>query len=423
MSKHKKHKPLILVVDDQLLICKMITSVLNVSYETVVKTSGREAIEFMENDEPDLVLLDIEMPEIDGYAVCDWIRNKPRFDDTSVIFISGQESKDGKVKAFKVGGVDYLTKPFESEELMARVQTHLSLQNMKKELKRKNCILECKIVEINEKSEQLREKDLLLLGMDRIAGIAILGAGIAHEINNPLSFVKSAICFVEKSMNKMTKVVKYWDDKPLPEELLSDYKEFLSMLNFDLLTSTLDERFSRINKGIERIMFIVKNLKSFSRVDRGDVSMIDVNQSIRETLELLRIEELKNVNFVSELEEVPAFECLATEINQCLLYTIQNAIYAVDNNGIIRVSSSYNEDNKHVIIKIADNGNGMSQDELRNAMDPFFTTKPVGTGTGLGLTLTERIIVRHKGQINIASKEGIGTTVTLTLPVDNKIVG
>ncbi|MGR3317866.1 MAG: ATP-binding protein [Candidatus Anammoxibacter sp.] len=351
------------------------------------------------------------------------MRNKPPFDDTPVIFISSQKNKDVKVKAFKVGGVDYLTKPFEPEELMARVQTHLSSRDMKKELKRKNSILERKIAEINEKNEQLREKDLELLNMDRIAGLAILGAGIAHEINTPLSFIKGSLSSLVKSMNKVTEAVKYWNDKPLQEELLSNYREFLSMLNFDYLTSTLDKKFGRINKGIERIMLIVKNLKSFSRVDKGDVGMIDVNQSIRETLELLSTEELKDVDFVSELEEVPAFECLANEIHQCLLYTIQNAIYAVENNGIIRISSSYNEDSKHIIIKIVDNGKGMSQDELRNAMNPFFTTKPVGTGTGLGLTLTERIIVRHKGQINIASKEGIGTTVTLTLPVDDKIVG
>lgn len=275
---------------------------------------------------------------------------------------------------------------------------------------------------VKEQTDQLREKDIKLLEMDRIAGIATLAAGVAHEINNPLSFVKSSIGFVKKNMNKMLGITKFWDDKPIPESILKEYKDFLAQMNFDYAIKSLDEKFDRIKKGIERIMKIVANLKSFSRVDKEDIGKIDINQSIEETVEVLNSQELENVEFVKQLQDVPLMECSAREIHQCLLHTIQNAIDAVENNGIINVNSSYNEQDDQIIIKINDNGKGMSPEVLRQAFNPFFTTKPVGSGTGVGLSVTEKIIRRHGGKIDLSSKEGEGTTVTMTFPTVSRMV-
>ncbi|MGR3317595.1 MAG: ATP-binding protein [Candidatus Anammoxibacter sp.] len=274
---------------------------------------------------------------------------------------------------------------------------------------------------VKEKTEQLREKDVQLLTMDRISGITKLAAGIAHEINNPLSFVKGSVTFVKKGVSKMVGAAQYWDDKPLSKDIADDYKDYLSQINFDYMIKTLDDKFDRIRKGIDRIVVIVKNLKSFSRVDKGDMCNIDLNQSIKEAVEVLDTEDRENVEFVTELEDgMPLFECSANEIHQSILYALQNAIDAVEDNGIVRVVSSYNEDEKNIIIKIIDNGKGMSPDVLREAMHPFFTTKPVGSGTGLGLTIIERIIIGHGGKLTLSSKENSGTTVTMALPIDKK---
>lgn len=424
MTEDKKHKPLILAVDDQRVILKIITRCLEDDYEVTVRNNGREAIEFMETATPEMVLLDIEMPEMNGYEVCNWMKTKPHLEDSVIIFITGREKAEDKVKAFKAGGADYLTKPFEVEELIARIQTHLSMQNMKNELKLNNKLMALQMNEIEEKTRQLREKDIQLLSLDRIAGITTLAAGIAHEINNPLSFVKGALNFVEKGVHKMHNASKFWNDKPVQDQILNDYMEYLSQMNFDYLTKTLDEKFNRIKKGIDRIVVIVivNNLKSFSRVDKDDISIIDINKSIGEAIDVLNTEEIKNVEFINELEKLPVFKCLANEIHQCLLCVIQNAIDAVEESGIIKVSSSYNEEENQIVIKIVDNGYGMSEETLRKAMTPFFTTKQVGDGTGLGLTITEKIITRHNGKIELSSKEGNGTTVTFRLPLDNKIV-
>ena len=284
----------------------------------------------------------------------------------------------------------------------------------KEELVEHSQVLEEKV---EEKTRQLRQKDLQLIEMDRIAGIGTLAAGIAHEINNPLGFVKSSIGSLKKRMDKVAGALRYWDDKPISEPLLKDYEDYLTQINFDSLTNSMDTKFDRIQRGIERIMKIVNSLRSFSRLDMEAVGKIDINQSIEDAVEILSTQDAKDVEFVREFREVPLIECSPNEINQCLLHVLKNALDAVDHKGIIKMMTSYNEDKDQTIVRIVDNGKGMSPEVVRQALNPFFTTKAVGSGTGVGLSLTERIIRRHGGMINISSKEGEGTTVTITLPV------
>jgi signal transduction histidine kinase len=285
------------------------------------------------------------------------------------------------------------------------------------ELTRFNQELEIKV---KEKTEELRTKDMQLLELDRIAGIGTLAAGIAHEINNPMSFVKSSISFLKKGVDKMSGAITYWNDKPIPEPLLKDFKDYLAGINYDHLTNSLASKFDTISRGIERIIKIVGNLKSFSRIDMEAMGLLDINQSIEQAMEFLGAqndEVDKNVQFIKEFEEIPPLECYTSEINQCLLHTINNALDAVHNNGIIKLLTSYDEKEKQIIVTIIDNGEGMSEETLKQAFSPFFTTKPVGSGTGIGLTITERIVRRHGGKIRITSKAGEGTTVTISVPV------
>jgi signal transduction histidine kinase len=302
----------------------------------------------------------------------------------------------------------------------ARVLTHLSLKKVREELYAKTVILKEQLKEIYEKTEQLRQKDLQLIEMDRIAGIGTLAAGIAHEINNPLSFIKSSVGFLKKSLDKMVGTVRYWDDKPVEETLLKDYHEHLDRINFDHVTSSLGKKFSSIQNGITRIMKIVNSLKVFSKLDAEDVSSIDINKSIEEVIEILSIQESGDVEFVKEFGEAPLFESYPKDINQCLMHVIKNALDSFDTNGTVKIATSYNAGEEVISIRIADNGKGMSPETLKQAFNPFFTTKPVGSGTGVGLSLTDRIIKRHGGTIDISSKEGEGTTVTITLPVAGK---
>lgn len=288
------------------------------------------------------------------------------------------------------------------------------LAKEKEELIRFNQELERKV---KEKTEQLRQKDLQLIEMDRIAGIGTLAAGIAHEINNPLGFVRSSVGFLKKSLDKMIQMTGYWDNKPFSEGLLKEYKNLLAQVNSEDLRGSLDKRFDRVNRGIERIMKIVNSLRSFSRLDMGTMGKINLNKTLEEAIELLSTEEVRDVQFIRDFQEVPPMECFPAEINQVLLHVLKNAVDALKGNGTITLTTSYNMAGDQISIQVTDNGRGMSPEVLRQAFNPFFTTKPVGSGTGVGLSLAERIIKRHGGKINISSKEGEGTTVTMTLPV------
>ena len=124
-----------------------------------------------------------------------------------------------------------------------------------------------------------------------------------------------------------------------------------------------------------------------------------------------------NIEIITELNELPMILCSGKDIHQCLLSTIKNAIDAVDKVGIIKISSNYRESENEVAVVINDNGVGMTPEVLKKAFNPFFTTKPVGSGMGIGLSMADRIIKRHGGNINLSSEKGFGTTLTLRIPV------
>jgi len=233
----------ILIVDDEfasrMQLQKLMESIGN--YESV--ENGEDALKIaMSNNPPDLILLDIDMPGIDGYEVCGKLKAEQHTKNIPVIFITANTEIEYITRGFQLGAIDYITKPFNSEEVKARVRTHWTLEKMRVDLQKQNIVLENQVKEIQEKTEQLRQKDLQLIEMDRIAGIGSLAAGIAHEINNPLSFVKSSIGFFKKSLEKTLGAIKYWKDKPIPESLLNEYNDHLQQINFDHIDSSLEKK-------------------------------------------------------------------------------------------------------------------------------------------------------------------------------------
>ena len=408
----------ILIVDDELVSRKKLQKQMAIFGQCDAVENGEDALKIAASESPpDLILLDIIMPGMDGYEVCKRLKADPLTKDIPIIFLSANTGIEDIVRGFELGGVDYITKPFYKTEVQARARTHLALKEMRENLHAQNIVLELQIEEIQEKTEQLRQKDLKLIEMDRIASVGTLAAGIAHEINNPLGFLKSSMASVKKGMDKMVAGLRYWDDKSLSESFMEDYKKYLSETNLDRVIESLDARFDRIKRGIERIMKIVNSLQSFSRLDREIFGKLDVNKSLEAVVEVLSTEKVKGVKFMKEFGEVPPVECRGSEINQCLMQVLNNALDAVDSAGIIKMTTSYDDEDAQINVRIADNGKGMSPEVARQALNPFFTTKAVGSGTGVGLSLTETIIKRHCGMIDICSKKGEGTTVTMTLPI------
>ncbi len=408
----------ILIVDDELVSRKTLQKLLENVGECRAAESGEEALKMISDDIPALILLDIIMPGIDGYEVCSSLKADPATREIPVIFLSANANIEDITRGFELGAVDYITKPFHKAEVKARVRTHLSIRKMQADICAKNSMLEQKISEIKEKTEQIRQKDLQLIEMDRIAGIGTLAAGIAHEINNPLGFVKSSIGLLKKSIEKLFGAADYWDDKPVGDELRKAYKAYLEGMNYEHMKNSMDRKFDRVERGVERIITIVNSMRRFSRVDMETVDQLDFNQSIEDAVTILDSTDAEDVEFVKNLGTLPPMVCATKEINQCLVHIFKNALDAVEGEGRIKVMTSFNEEDRQVVLQVNDNGKGMSPEVLRQALNPFFTTKQVGLGTGTGLSITESIVKRHGGTISIVSGEGEGTTVTMALPVE-----
>ncbi|MEO5360840.1 MAG: PAS domain S-box protein [Nitrospirota bacterium] len=263
----------------------------------------------------------------------------------------------------------------------------------------------------------IREQDLMLISMDRIAGINSLAAGIAHEINNPLSIISGTVGNINKLTARLIRAISFWADKDISDDLKIEYDMLIAGLSLEQTINSLNLKFDTIKRAVSRIINIVNSMKYIANLNLSDVQYIDINKRIDDIINILNIEGVRHVEFERQYAELPTVECSVSDINQCLLQVITNAIDAVDQMGKVVVTTTFSKDDGYVWIDVRDYGKGMSEKVLQKVFHPFFTTKPVGSGTGIGLTITERIIKAHGGTIDICSEEGRGTTVRMRLPV------
>lgn len=309
--------------------------------------------------------------------------------------------------------------------LYSRLQTELETSRaLEEELTAKN-------VDLAETLNRLQETQLQMIQQEKLAGIGQLAAGIAHEINNPLGFVLSNFEVLQKYLARLEEMIGAYRelhrraaaaaDGPLREE--ADRIDVLARrIRLDHVVGDLTPLFDETRDGINRVGEIVKALRLFSRVDQQDeYAEYDLNAGIRNTLTVAR-NEIKYVARVElALDDIPHIEALGGLINQVLLNLIINAAQAIaakdtGDEGVIRIRSFLDGDS--VCCSVEDNGTGIPEEIIQNIFNPFFTTKPVGQGTGLGLSVSYDIVVnKHGGEISVASKAGEGALFTIKLPV------
>ena len=283
--------------------------------------------------------------------------------------------------------------------------------------------------EYKENIEKIEKLQTQIIYQEKMAGIGQLSAGIAHEINNPLGFVKSNIGTLKGYKEKIKKLLELYfeieenlenSNKNLYQTNFSEIIEYKNKSKIKFIYEDIDDIISESKDGINRIENIVKSLLGFARkASSSEFNEYDINSNIKSTI-TIAYNEIKYYAKVEEnLEEVPTIRALEGEINQVLLNMLVNAAHAIKSKGIqgtIKIHT-YCENN-HVKCEITDNGTGISEENISNIFNPFFTTKPVGTGTGLGLSISHDIIVnKHSGTIEVNSKLGEGTTFIISLPI------
>jgi signal transduction histidine kinase len=383
----------VLIVDDTAENIEVLYKTLEKEgFQIAVVFNGKEALANVPTFKPDLILLDIMMPVMDGFETCKSLKSNESTKDIPVIFLTAKVEKEDVMKGFKLGAVDYITKPFQHEEVLARINTHLKLRQTikanklaqeelnkaKVEVEQLNKTLEQRI---NEKTLELKEANEKINRSEKLAAMGGLAGIVGHEIRGPLSTIKNSAFFLKLRLGKSI------DQK---------VKEHLQILE------------EEVNSSVE----ITNNILSFARVKEPILNPIDANSRIKTALRKLSVP--NNVEVVLELSQnLPAINADVGQMDQIFSNIILNALQAMTNGGTITIATRI--DNEFVVIECKDTGEGIKEKDMEKVFEPLFTTK--SKGTGLGLPVSYSLIEKHGGKLQVESEEGEGTIFKISLPI------
>jgi signal transduction histidine kinase len=322
------------------------------------------------------------------------------------------------------GAEEFLTKPVMEAELLTRVHNLLKLKKYQDSLAAERLHLEDEVKAGKLQLDQAQER---LLQSEKMASIGLLAAGVAHEINNPVGYVKSNFSVLQRYAIDLLALLDRYEavDPFLPPDApaVSELMEAKRSADLDFLREDLQQLLAQSLDGIGRIEKIVRDLKNFARADaRPAFVMADLNACIESALSIATNQIKYKADVVKELGDLPEIECSPSQLAQVVLNLLVNAAHAIREGGprgVITIRSGGN-DGSAVWVEVTDNGCGMTEAQMKKIFDPFYTTKPVGVGTGLGLSISYGIIEAHGGKIEVDSTLGEGSTFRLSLPVRQK---
>lgn len=461
----------ILIVDDIPANIDLLASFLHCEgYEISTVSDSEQVLSATKQFSPDLILLDIMMPKMDGYQVCTQLKEDELTYEIPVIFVSGVNSLSNKVKAFSTGAVDYITKPFQLQEVLARVNTHITMRSLQKNLQFRN-------EELAKTLEQLKKAQARLVQSEKMAALGQLIAGIAHEVNSPLGAIRSSIENIAIFLNQIGDLPAFFQ-KLTPEEVelflslirqctfekanLSSKekrkfkKDLLKNLSLEdedntdtfadiIIDLGISDRVDKFRLLLERengmeildtaynyfymqkstqtivtateqAKKVVLALKNYSRYGGFEKKRLaNVIEGVETVLTLYGNKLRYGIEVIRNYSDVPVIVCYPDELNQVWTNLIQNAIQAMDGRGTLTISVA--QRNGKVEVKIADTGKGIPKEIQPQIFNPFFTTKPPGQGSGLGLDITRDIVEKHRGEIAIKSEPG-KTEFLVLLPIN-----
>ena len=422
---------LILVVDDTPANLAILSEALNdADFEVAIATDGELAISQAKLSLPSLILLDVMMPGMDGFETCRRLKGSKVTKNIPIIFMTALSDSIDKVKGLSLGAVDYVTKPFQEAELIARVRTQLKLYHLTEHLEHQ--VAE-RTAEVEQALQQLQLSQVQLVQSEKMAALGKLVAGVAHEINNPLNFIHANLNHMEEYIQIFLNFIElYQKNYPNP---VDDIQEQAEDVNLSFIRSDVIKILASMKIGTKRIREIVLSLRNFSRIDEAEFKAVDIHEGIESTLIILQHRfkvqpKGPEIQLIREYDKLPLVECYSGLLNQVFMNILANAIDSLEeanakladqqiqdrpNKIIIRTSII---DTESVQIMVVDNGCGIPENIRPYIFDPFFTTKPVGKGTGMGLSISYQIITeKHKGQLKCFSEVGQETKFVIQIPI------
>ncbi|WP_050507608.1 ATP-binding protein [Pseudomonas syringae] len=258
---------------------------------------------------------------------------------------------------------------------------------------------------------KLEKAQVQLLQSERLATIGQLAAGVAHEINNPVGYVFSNLKTLAGYVDDLLRIIDAVDSVATLDEL----RQLKLSLEYDYIRNDVEALIVESEDGIERVKKIITALKDFSHIEEEEFVQADLLRGLESTLNMVNNELKYKAEVVREFADLPPVECIASQINQIVMNLLINAAHAIVQFGVITLRCGH--EGAWVWIEVEDTGRGIDPDILKRVYDPFFTTKPVGQGTGLGLTLSYNILQKHHGRFDVVSKPGQGSRFRFWLPV------
>jgi signal transduction histidine kinase len=423
----------ILLVDDTPTNLKVLAEALQgQGWKTLMAADGASAIEQVAYVRPDLILLDVMMPGIDGFETCRRLKADPASQDIPIIFMTALSDTLDKVRGLELGAVDYITKPFQQEEVIARTKLHLRLSQLTLQLEQQ---VAARTQALDHSLRDLQAAQLQLVQSEKMSTLGQMVAGIGHEINNPINFISGNLKHVNGYMRDLFQLIELCQQK-LPTD--AAVAELAEEIDLPYLVSDLPKMIRSMSEGTDRLQEISASLRIFARGDVVEAVPYQVEDGLNSTIMLLghRLkanEHRPRIEVVQQYATPPQISCYPGQLNQVFMNLIANAIDALEEanqasdqtyaaiavapNQIIVVTEC-DAAHDQLIIRIQDNGPGIPEAIRATIFEPGFTTKAVGQGTGLGLAISRQIIEeRHQGRLTCGLRDGGGTEFTITLPL------
>ncbi len=399
----------ILIVDDDVESLNLLSELLlRAGYRVRAADNGPMAIRSAKIKTPHLVLLDVKMPEMDGYEVCRQLKTNPTTREIPILFISAYGDAINKVEGFDLGGVDFISKPIDGPEVLARVKTHLDLYQLTHRLEKQvhqrtadlaaaNQRLESQNQENARSQREVGELARQLRQTQKLEALGTLAGGIAHDFNNILS---SIIGFTELALEDAQK------------------------------GSTTEDNLNEVILAGNRAKELVNQILAFARKSEETPIPVQIGLVAKEVLRLLRATIPTTIKIKQHISSRAHVMCDPAQIHQIFMNLCTNAAQSMDEVGgemtvevldisiqqRLQMEASTIAPGTYVQIKISDSGCGISRDALDHIFDPYFTTKTPNEGTGLGLSVVHGIVTGNGGAIGAASQVGSGSVFTVYLP-------
>ncbi len=458
----------ILVVDDTPQNLHLLVDILTkYDYKVRPVPNGKLAISAAEINPPDLILLDIMMPDLDGYQVCKQLKTNPITKEIPIIFISAINESVDKVKAFAVGAADYITKPFQMHEVLIRVKHQLAVVNLKKQLKMKN-------EQLNKTINQLQQNQKKIAKYNKYLALEKITSGISQQVNNPLSEINSSLAelnqFSQSSIqnlpvflqhispeqqkyfvallkqaqnNKINTLLSATEKQELKDKIITKLEQlqlketakiadilinlgadeeieeflpllidenYLEVLENAYLVQNLHQNIANITESTSKFTKIISALENYTNIQKNDEEkrQAHLENTIEIALQLIAKKIPAGIQIVKHYSNVPTIYCYPEKLQKIWVHLLQNALDAIGTQGILTINVYQQQDN--LAVDIIDTGEGIDPEIVNKLCDPFFTTKSLGENIGLGLTIAKQIVEQHEGSIAIAT---LSSKVTL----------